>query len=126
MSNLSSSDRFVHWNKKPRSRIVFRKGDLIDFRAASSLAAISSIISVSNDSSVAVEKRRNLLLLLFVCIDDAPRASCLGVVCIAAITARLRVETVNADVVVATMAEVREAAIFRFIVVFCLCTLLLM
>lgn len=47
----SSSARLVHWKRKPRSRMVFRKGDL---RAARAFASFSSSVR-SSSSEVVVE-----------------------------------------------------------------------
>ena len=75
---------------------------------------------VSVASSVAVEKSRNLLQLLIVVDDDVELCS-LDIVDIACrlVLVDVSIDRVNADAVVAIIAaEVRYAAILKFIVFF--------
>ena len=60
----SSSDRLVHWKRKPRSRIVCRKGDVSEARAFSSSAAdeVSSSVDDDGASASAVDNRRVCVL----------------------------------------------------------------
>ncbi len=71
LSSASSSERLVHWNRKPRSRMVWRKGDWRLARVFSSSSfvtaeeeeedsAISSLVGVS------VEARAKGLRLVFI------------------------------------------------------------
>lgn len=62
----SSSDRLVHWKRKPRSRIVCRKGDVREARAFSSSAAevSSSVDDVDGASASAVDNRREVVCVL--------------------------------------------------------------
>ena len=64
----SSSDRLVHWKRKPRSRIVCRKGDVSEARAFSSSAAevsssVDDVVDVDVASASVVDNRRVVCVL---------------------------------------------------------------
>ena len=111
--SASNSERLVHWNKNPRSRIVWRKGDCKLASAASSRASSSIMVVDDDDDDVSVdastvENRRKLFCLF------AERGTAVDVLVTDAVVitaARLRVavsvEREKADAVVAIMAEVR-------------------
>ena len=111
--SASNSERLVHWNKNPRSRIVWRKGDCKLASAASSRASSSIMdVSVSVDASTVENRRKQLLLWLL--LQFAVRGTAVDVLVTDAVVitaARLRVavsvEREKADAVVAIMAEVR-------------------
>ena len=112
--SASNSERLVHWNKNPRSRIVWRKGDCKLASAASSRASSSIMdVSVSVDASTVENRRKQLLLwlLLQFAVRGGTAVDVLVTDAVVITAARLRVavsvEREKADAVVAIMAEVR-------------------
>lgn len=67
---MSSSERLVHWKRKPRSRMVWRKGDL---RLAVSSVVDDAAVSISSVVEKSLDGDDVVALVLAMAGDDRDR-----------------------------------------------------